>query len=243
MRVTRLYLESRLSEGSDLDLEPEQSHYLGNVLRMTEGASLQVFNAQCGEYRATLSTLKKNKASIVIEQQIAEYTPPPLSIHLVLGISRGDRMDYAIQKSVELGVSRITPMYSEFGEVRFKQADRLQRKLQHWRRIAISAAEQCGRLDVPTISEPKEFNNCIDNDLGQLMIIFEPSGNESLKDLTIESNVTVLVGPEGGFSSIELDLVRKSANCHLVKLGPRVLRTETAPVAALSVMQFVFGDL
>lgn len=242
MRVTRLYLETRLSEGIELDLESEQSHYLGNVLRMTEGASLQVFNAECGEYRATISTLKKSKASIVIEQKIADYTAPPLKIHLILGISRGDRMDYAIQKSVELGVGSITPMYSEFGEVRFKQADRLQRKLQHWQRIAISAAEQCGRLDVPKVDEPKEFVHCLNRDANEKTVLFEPDANESLKDIVINTSVTVVVGPEGGFSTTELDAARQSANCHLVKLGPRVLRTETAPVVALSVIQQLYGD-
>ncbi|MEQ8313582.1 MAG: 16S rRNA (uracil(1498)-N(3))-methyltransferase [Gammaproteobacteria bacterium] len=242
MRVTRLYLETRLSEGIDLDLELEQSHYLGNVLRMAEGASLQVFNAECGEYRATISALKKSKASIVIEQKIADYTAPPLKIHLILGISRGDRMDYAIQKSVELGVGSITPMYSEFGEVRFKQADRLQRKLQHWQRIAISAAEQCGRLDVPKIGEPKEFGHCLNRDADENTVLFEPDANESLQDIAINASVTVVVGPEGGFSTTELDAARQSTNCHLVKLGPRVLRTETAPVVALSVIQQLYGD-
>lgn len=242
MRVTRLYLETRLSEGIDLDLESEQSHYLGNVLRMAEGASLQVFNAESGEYRATISTLKKSKASIMIEQKIADYTAPPLKIHLILGISRGDRMDYAIQKSVELGVGSITPMYSEFGEVRFKQADRLQRKLQHWQRIAISAAEQCGRLDVPKIGEPKEFGHCLNRDADENTVLFEPDANESLQDIAINTSVTVVVGPEGGFSTMELDAARQSTNCHLVKLGPRVLRTETAPVVALSVIQQLYGD-
>jgi 16S rRNA (uracil1498-N3)-methyltransferase len=243
MRVTRLYLQTRLSEGKDLDLEPEQSHYLGNVLRMTEGASLQVFNAECGEYRATIGTLKKSKASIVIEQKIADYTAPPLKIHLVLGISRGDRMDYAIQKSIELGVNSITPMYSEFGEVRFKQADRLQRKLQHWQKIAISAAEQCGRLDVPTINEPKEFGFCLDRAADEKTVLFEPDADESIKDIAIAASVTVVVGPEGGFSAAELDAAKQFSNCHLVKLGPRVLRTETAPVVALSVIQQLYGDL
>lgn len=240
MRVPRLYLDETLAEGMDVALTAEQPHYLTNVLRLDVGNTVRLFNARCGEFTGKISAAKKSEVTVTIEEKLADYIAPKLQIELCLGMSRGDRMDYAIQKAVELGVAGITPFQSEFGEVRFKQADRAEKKLQHWRRVAISASEQCGRLDVPQISAPVEFERCLDSE--STVLLFDPSGQKSLQDTVIGGPVTVISGPEGGFSPAELTRAVE-ANCVLMKLGPRILRTETAPVAILAVLQHRFGDL
>lgn len=240
MRESRIHCPQNLSQGQEIVLSAESSHYLANVLRLKVDAAARVFNAECGEYRAQVSSIKKGEVTLLLGEQLQAFSAPVLSLHLCLGISRGDRMDYGIQKSVELGVSEITPMYSEFGEVRFKQADRLTRKLSHWQRIATSAAEQSGRLDVPTVNEPLAFSDCIG--LDQPLVLFDPSGDSSIESLSPSERLTIITGPEGGFSAAELEQT-KTAQCLIVKLGPRVLRTETAPVAALAIVQHRFGDL
>ena len=241
MRVTRLYCPQNLTAGTEVALSPESSHYLANVLRMAEGDSLVLFNQDSGECAGTLLSVKKKAVLVAIDKQQREFSPPKLRIDLWLGISRGDRMDYAIQKAVELGANSVTPLYSEYGEVKFKQADRLQRKLEHWQRIAVSAAEQSDRIDVPEIMAPISFGDALGERSEHPVILFDPTGEKKLSQLDIAGAVTVVTGPEGGFSPMELDLA-KERSAEIVKLGPRVLRTETAPLAALAVLQHCFGD-
>ena len=151
-------------------------------------------------------------------------------------------MDFGIQKSVELGVSAITPLYSEHGEVKIKQPERLTRKLQHWQRIAVNAAEQCGRLDVPEIHEPIEVANAIADESKVTQVLFDASGDIGIEDIAVGDSLAILTGPEGGFAPRELEMARER-DCQIVKLGPRILRTETAPLAALAILQNRFGDL
>ncbi len=242
MRVPRLYLDETIAEGMDVALTEDQPHYLTNVLRLDVGNTVHLFNARCGEFVGKISAARKGEVTVTVEQRLAEFITPALSIELCLAMSRGDRMDYAIQKSVELGAASITPFQSEFGEVRFKQAERASRKLQHWQRIAISASEQCGRLDIPEIAAPKDFSQCVEAGAEITQLLFDPSGTHSLEDIKITSQVRVITGPEGGFSPAELTLAAE-ADCKVVKLGPRIFRTETAPVAILAVLQNRFGDL
>ena len=152
-------------------------------------------------------------------------------------------MDYGIQKSVELGVSSITPLYTEFGEGKIKQEDRLEKKRQHWQRIAISASEQCGRLDVPNVGLPAEFLDCLDVDSSQSpLLVMDGNGTASISEVSLGNSVQLMVGPEGGFSAREIEMASENDG-QIIKLGPRVLRTETAPVAALAILQHRFGDL
>ncbi|MCG8413603.1 MAG: 16S rRNA (uracil(1498)-N(3))-methyltransferase [Pseudomonadales bacterium] len=241
MRVTRLHSPDKLSANSTVNLSADASHYLINVLRLRVGDPVNLFNAEDGEFQASLLTTKKNAVSVAVQDQITVYTRPRLMIHLFLGISRGDRMDFAIQKSVELGVMTITPMYSEFGEVKFKQAERLARKLQHWQKIAVNAAEQSGRLDVPTVKEPIEFQESLQSGDNRTRLLFDASGDVSVGDIEVGENLALLTGPEGGFSAQELSLAADKG-VNIVRLGPRILRTETAPIAALAVLQDRFGD-
>ncbi len=242
MRVTRLHCPQHLAENQYLTLSPEQSHHIINVLRHSVGDKVRVFNTIDGEFEATLESAKKSRAWVSIGAQRRFYEASEFSVHLCLGVSRGDRMDYGIQKSVELGVTEITPMYSEFSERKIKPAARLKKKIQHWQRVAESASEQCGRLDVPTINDPVEFYSGINPQALALLVVMDGSGTLSLSDLEHAGKVTIFIGPEGGFSSRELASA-KDSNCQIVKLGPRTLRTETAPVATLAILQHRFGDM
>lgn len=244
MRTTRIHLDQPLTPGARLALEAETSHYLGTVLRLRSEAPLLVFNARDGEYAAHIVSVTKH----VVEVEVGALTRPPqasrLTLHLGLGISRGDRMDFAIQKSTELGVARITPVFTEFGEVRLK-AERAENKLRHWRKVAGSAAEQSGRLDIPDVDAPQtlaEFNDALAKDNPRLLL--DPSGECGLAGITVphHDGLALLIGPEGGFAPQELAWARTNGFT-VVSLGPRILRTETAPVAALAILQHRFGDM
>jgi len=242
VRVTRLHCPQPLAENENLSLSTEHAHHLINVLRHSVGDKVRVFNATDGEFEATLESAKKSKASVSIGAKLRLYEAPEFSVHLCLGVSRGDRMDYGIQKSVELGVAEITPVYSEFGERKIKPTERLEKKIQHWQRIAESASEQCGRLDVPAVNDPVEFFSCVTQQLLSPIVVMDGSGTQSLSNLELTDKVTIFIGPEGGFSSQEL-VRAKDSNCQIANLGPRILRTETAPVATLAILQHCFGDM
>lgn len=243
MRTTRIHLNQRLSSGAKLILDAETSHYLGTVLRMRLETMLLVFNAEDGEFSARIVSIEKQAITVELLAQEREPQPPSLSIHLGLGISRGDRMDFAIQKSTELGVTQITPVYSQFGEVKLK-ADRVENKLRHWRKIAASAAEQSGRLDIPVISSPLSLDEWQLTLGTAVRLMLDPSGTERIGQAAGSSSTgfALLIGPEGGFSEQELEWGRKH-DFTIVTLGPRILRTETAPAAALAILQHRFGDM
>lgn len=243
MRLTRIYLNQQLSQGARLLLDADTTHYVGTVLRMRLQAELLVFNADDGEFAAQIVVAEKRGIEVALGEQLRAPQAASLIIHLGLGISRGDRMDFAIQKSTELGVTRITPLYSQYGEVKLK-TDRVENKLRHWRKIAASAAEQSGRLDIPEIVVPLSLDEWQDT-LGETTrLLLDPTGKERLGELTgtTVADITLLIGPEGGFSEQELDWGRKH-HFAIVTLGPRILRTETAPAAALAILQHRFGDM
>jgi 16S rRNA (uracil1498-N3)-methyltransferase len=244
MRLSRVYLDSPLALNAVISLPKEIAHYLSNVLRLRFNDELLVFNSRQGEFRARVTSITKRAVDIeLLENMRAAHDATKhasLSIHLILGLSRGDRMDFAVQKSTELGVNEITPIYTEYGEVKLKP-ERVEKKLQHWQKIAISACEQSGRLDVPVIHKPLsvlELSLCKNANKWML----EPSGSDSLPQSIAENNCVLFVGPEGGFSTDEIDWAR-SNDFQIVALGSRILRTETAPVVALAILQHKYGDM
>ena len=242
MRVSRLHIAHTLVAGAELSLPAESAHYLGTVLRAREGDSVRVFNAADGEFDAVVSKSKKSNVDVVLGECVrVPEQATGLTLHLALGLSRGDRMDYAIQKATELGVTEITPLFTEHGEVRLKP-DRLENKLRHFEKIAINAAEQCGRLDVPAINTPLSLDAFLAQKTNATRLLLEPGGELRLTAAQALSDIQLIIGPEGGFSEHEVSLARAS-NCEIMRLGPRVLRTETAPVAALAILQFLYGDL
>lgn len=239
MRISRVHLPERLVSGELVELAGESAHYLGRVLRLKPGDAVALFNSEDGEFAAQVVAIGRNRLSLRIQDPLPTPGNPRLAIHLGLGLSRGDRMDYAIQKATELGVGQITPLFTAFSEVRL-DGERLENKSRHWTRIAISACEQCGRSQVPVIHEPASLADWLASHPGGLLL--DPRGSARLGEGPGATPVNLLVGPEGGFSDAELALAQERGFVGL-RLGPRILRTETAPVAALAVLQYVWGDL
>ena len=240
MRIARLYLPEALAEGSSARLDEERGHYLKTVLRLKRGQAVAVFNGDGNEYAATVADIGRGGVVLEIGPRRLRDSESPLVTHLGLGISRGERMDFAIQKAVELGVGRITPLFTEHCVVRLDPVRKNLRQ-QHWQKVAQSACEQCGRNRVPEIAEPVELAEWLAGREG-LRLFFDPDGAIGLRHLPPpEGTVSLLSGPEGGFAERERGQARE-AGFIPVRLGPRILRTETAVLAALAAVQALWGD-
>jgi 16S rRNA (uracil1498-N3)-methyltransferase len=224
MRLSRFFIDAPLSIGLH-ELPEAQAHYIGRVLRLAAGDAVQLFDGSGREFVGELCEVGKRNVRVELHEQLAGLTESPLRIHLGQGLSRGERMDWAIQKATELGVAEITPIVSERCEVRLKD-ERADKRLAHWRQVAISACEQCGRSVLPTTAE--------------LKLVLHPVA-EPLTSHERPASLAFLIGPEGGLSDAEV-LQARQAGYQAARLGPRVLRTETAPVVALSVAQQLWGD-
>ncbi|NIL93808.1 MAG: 16S rRNA (uracil(1498)-N(3))-methyltransferase [Woeseiaceae bacterium] len=244
MPLTRLFVNSTLSAGADLRLEKDQARYLGRVLRLGHGDTLRVFNGDDGEFHATISKITKDSVAVHVVSPIEAGTESPLKIHLVQGISRGERMDFVVQKATELGVKRITPVLSQYGVVKLDKT-RAGKRQDHWQSVAESACEQSGRIRPPLIDEVIALNTWFGARPAEAGtdLILRPGAINSLASIpTPATKVCLLIGPEGGFSDSEYDDAQV-AGFQPVALGPRVLRTETAALAAISVAQSLWGDL
>ncbi len=240
MRVSRIYTEQPLKQESQITLTGQQAHYLSKVLRLKANANLILFNGDGYEYKSLLTAIDKHKVIVDIQKSTVANSESPLHSILGLGLSRGERMDIAIQKSTELGVTEIVPLFTEFSEVKL-QGERLQKKIEHWQQVAISACEQSGRNQPPKVHKPQTLLNWCSNLDCELKLIFEPDANKGLATQEKISQVALLIGPEGGFSEKELNNAANSG-FNAVRLGPRILRTETAPIAALTSLQLLWGD-
>lgn len=240
MRVSRLFLDQPLQADALLRVEGPAAHYLLTVLRLPSGAALRVFDGRGGEFEATLAEAGKKHALLQLGAATGHDAESPLCSHLGLGISRGERMDYAIQKATELGVSSIAPLFSEHCEVRLA-GERADKRQAHWRQVAISACEQSGRTRVPEILAPQPLSTWLAAPPCPLRLVFDQRQAQAVASLPPSREVALLVGPEGGLSEKEIDAAR-AAGFIGIALGPRVLRTETAPLAALAVLQYLWGD-
>ncbi|WP_282362593.1 16S rRNA (uracil(1498)-N(3))-methyltransferase [Pseudomonas sp. PS01300] len=238
MRLSRFFIDAPLSLGEH-DLPEAQAHYIGRVLRMAPGDSVQLFDGSGQEYLGELLEVGKKSVRVTLAQALPGQAESPLHVHLGQGLSRGERMDWAIQKATELGASVITPIVSERCEVRLKD-ERADKRLAHWRQVAISACEQCGRSTVPTIHSPVLLADWLKARDEALKLVLHPVA-EPLTSHARPASLAFLIGPEGGLSEVEVEQA-KAAGFHAARLGPRVLRTETAPVVALAVAQQLWGD-
>jgi len=238
MRLSRFFIDPPLSLGEH-ELPEAQAHYISRVLRMAEGDAVQVFDGSGQEFLGVLAEVGKKHVRVQLNEQFDGQPQSPLHIHLGQGLSRGERMDWAIQKATELGVNEITPIFSERCEVRLKD-ERADKRLLHWRQVAISACEQCGRSTVPVIHPPLLLADWLKQTEAGLKLVLHPVA-EPLVSHARPSTLAFLIGPEGGLSDAEVEQAR-SAGYHAARLGPRVLRTETAPVVALAVAQQLWGD-
>ncbi|TBW08708.1 16S rRNA (uracil(1498)-N(3))-methyltransferase [Azotobacter chroococcum] len=238
MRLSRFFIDAPLSLGRH-ELPEAQAHYIGRVLRLAAGDAVQLFDGSGREFLGELVEVGKKNVQVELREQFAGLAESPLRIHLGQGLSRGERMDWAIQKATELGVAHITPIVSERCEVRLKD-ERADKRLAHWQQIAISACEQCGRSVLPAIHPPMLLGDWLARTEAELKLVLHPVA-EPLASHVRPATLAFLIGPEGGLSEAEVAEAQR-AGYQAARLGPRVLRTETAPVAALSVAQQLWGD-
>lgn len=238
MRLSRFFIDAPLSLGQH-ELPEAQAHYIGRVLRHSAGDAVQLFDSSGQEYLGELIDVGKKAVRVELREQLAGQAESPLRIHLGQGLSRGERMDWAIQKATELGVGEITPIVSERCEVRLKD-ERADKRLAHWRQVAISACEQCGRSVLPVIHPPLSLGEWQAGVQAELKLVLHPVA-APLESHAKPQSLAFLIGPEGGLSEAEVEQA-KAAGFHAARLGPRVLRTETAPVVALAVAQQLWGD-
>lgn len=241
---TRLHVPAVLQPGEELLLDGERARYVARVLRLRSGDELRVFDGKGNEHKAVLGRAAKAGIALRIAEAYARDVESPLAVHLVQGISRGERMDTVVQKATELGVHRITPVVTERSVVKLAE-DRAARRTEHWRKVARSACEQCGRNVLPEIDPPQDLARFIDGaaaaDLPRVLL--HADAGKPLTSLSAPvSGVQILIGPEGGLSANEREQA-VAAGFIAYALGPRILRTETAALTAIALLQARLGDL
>lgn len=239
MRISRVYVDHALPSGSEVSLDSRASRYLTQVLRLRAGDRLILFNGDGNDIEAELLSCDKRGCSAHLLRITSSESPPSLAIHLAIGISRGERMDYALQKSVELGVQSITPLITERTVVQLK-GDRITQRTAHWQGIVASACEQSGRSILPDLSMPTELTTWLARSQGGFML-HHAAENGFAAFPAPTTQTTLLIGPEGGLTEHERALATASG-FEAVRMGPRVMRTETAPVAAIAAIQTLWGD-
>jgi len=241
MRIPRIYQDQSLAV-NNLTLTGDAVQHVARVLRMQSGQQLRLFNGDGKDYLATITHIDKRQVDAEITEVITLNNESALAIHLGQGISRGDRMDFVLQKSVELGVASITPLFTERCGVKLS-GERLQKKQQQWQKIVIAACEQSGRAIIPKVETPVQVQRWFEQSTAAVRITLDPYAPKALKDLPVQQqNVQLFIGPEGGLTEAEVALAQQH-DFLPVRLGPRVLRTETAALTALTVLQYEFGDL
>jgi len=238
-RTTRLYIDAPLAAGSEIPLERDQANYLLNVLRLTRGDAVLLFNGRDGEWRASLASTSKRTASVAVEARTRAQTPAG-NLRFLFAPLKHARVDYLVQKAVELGASQLQPVITRHTQVARVNLDRM-------RANVIEAAQQCGILSVPDVAEPATFEEIMGID--HLLIFCDESAevNDPVAALVAArpnpgAPLAVLIGPEGGFSEEERAALLKRPKVVRIALGPRILRADTAAVAALALVQAILGD-
>lgn len=242
MRIPRIHVADALEEGQELVLEGAAANHL-KVLRLRRGHPLVVFDGHGASHDAELLNLERRRATVLLGARRDEAAESPLRTVLVQGVSKGDRMDWAIQKAVELGVTQIVPVLTA-RSVANTDPDRLRRKDAHWYGVMVSACEQCGRSLLPRLEPVQPLAACWDGLPGGMRLVLHPDEGRRLGEMPAPTaeGCSLLVGPEGGLNEQEVVAAREHGFAP-VRLGPRVLRTETAGVATLAAMQALWGDL
>jgi len=227
--------------GSDMLLPADAAHHMGVVLRATVGQTVILFDGRGVEAQAEITQCTRKQVSVRINRVENVDRESPLAIHLAIGVSRGERMEFVLQKSTELGVAAITPLLCERSEVRLDH-ERWQKKGAQWQKIIVSACEQSGRTKIPLLHAPVDLLSCLTNDNSEQRFVLHHRSDQYLQHKNkVPRSVLLLIGPEGGLSETEI-VAAQAAGCCALTLGPRVLRTETAPLAAISVLQSHWGD-
>lgn len=238
--MRRLFVEQPLHAEREITLSGDEAHYLAHVLRLGAGAEISVFNGEGGEYPARLCQVAKKTVTLALGNHCATERESPLQLTLVQGIAKSEHMDYLLQKSVELGVQRIVPVLTRYTQhFDLKRGDK---RWLHWRKILIAACMQCGRNRLPDLAPAVSLAEWLARKASGPCAMLAPDADQHLRALPVTRTLTLLVGPEGGFHPDELSAAQQ-AGYHAVGLGPRILRTETAAVAAIAVAQAQWGDL
>lgn len=241
MRIPRIYTEQSLQPNASITLGPGPSQHIARALRMRVGDPLVLFDGSGGQYPATISALDKKTVTATTGAFDEIERESGLGLHLGIAISRGERMDWVVQKATELGVNSISPLLSERTEVRLK-GERAGKKVHHWQQVAVSACEQSGRNRIPTIEPLQTLDAWVAEAQAQLKLVLHPVADPVVERAGAPDNIALLVGPEGGLSAAEL-IAAEQAGFNPLQLGPRILRTETAPLAAIAVLQARWGDM
>ncbi len=241
MSRPRFFLDQKLALGAQFLLPPGPARHAARVLRLVAGDTLHIFNGLGGAYAARIEHIRKNEVEVRVIAFEDGDCESPLQVLLAQGISSGERMDYTLQKAVELGVSAIQPIAAKRSVVKLA-GERADKRVAHWQGVVNSACEQSGRNRVPTVAQPLSLANWLAVRPSGRLLFLSPQASTKLADLSAPQDLQILVaGPEGGFEAEEIAAL-ESADAIAVRLGPRVLRTETAALAALVAMQMLWGD-
>jgi len=247
MRNPRIYQNTPLAVNETITLNEDAFGHTVRVLRLKEGDTVTLFNGQenqgkYGDFQCELTQVTKKSAQVIIKSFTEKNIESPLNIHLGQGVSRGDRMDFTLQKSVELGVNTITPLFTERCGVKLT-GERLQKKIDQWQKIVISACEQSGRCIVPVVKPALHLSDWLAQKTSALKLNLHPKAQHSIMNLPQDNDrVRLLIGPEGGLNDDEIIQANGSGFIDVL-LGPRVLRTETAALTAITALQCRYGDI
>src|SRR4051812_12655192 len=243
MRLTRVFIDSDLAAGQRLTIEGSAGNHIVRVLRSRVGDELTLFNGRGGEYGALIDEIRRDTVQVSVREHRDQERESTFELTLAQGISRGERMDWVMQKATELGVTRIVPLFTERSMVHLDEKQAL-KKVQHWRGIAVSACEQCGRNVVPEIAAPIVLHGLLEKPVGRgISLLLSPTGEQRIADIAgSPEGATVLIGPEGGLAQVEQDAALRSGFT-AVRMGPRGLRKEKAGVGAFAFVQQEIGGL
>ena len=242
MRIPRIFHPDTLHSHQRVALTEEAANHVGRVLRMVAGQQVLLFDGSNSVFLSTIVEASKKQVTVETSEPELDDRESPLNIHLGQVLSRGEKMEFTIQKSIELGVNTITPLISERCGVKLDK-ERLEKKLSQWQKIAIAACEQCGRNRVPVIRPVMTLGDWLREPSDALKLNLHPRASQSINRLTLTNNkVRLLIGPEGGLSAAEIEQASAEQFTDIL-LGPRVLRTETTALTAITALQVRFGDL
>ena len=244
--MNRFYHSKTININEIIVLDDFATHHALKVLRLKKGDELILFNGDGYDFQGQIFNIAKKRVEVMINSRRIVANESDLKVTLLQTLTSNEKMDLIIQKTTELGISEIQPIVCERGIVKIKN-DKIEKRLLHWKQVSIGACEQCGRAQIPVINKPENITKYLEKIImsdKSLKIILSPTAIKSLNEISynIDQNIKVLIGPEGGFSKKELELATKK-NFLPVKIGPRILRTETTPISIMSILQYEYGDI